>query len=197
MIDKDEYDAVLREQVARSFVKLGNSFLEAAQDDSAMDSFNEVIQRFGSSANPRLVGWTLRAFAAKATYLETRGLGSEAIRVYDHVVAVLTTLEDPDLIVRRLHAKGDRARLVARERMLGAVDANNEVLREARLVPDPRVRITVATAQLWKGISLAIDGRQTESKVTLHELINEHADSKEPSVLKCVENARSALRELG
>lgn len=175
---------------AREFVKKGVALWKQGRDENALDTFDQVVARFGDSEVLELRGIVAIALVNKGTILCDLNRLKEALTAYDQVLQRLDGSREPELLELVANAIVNKsAALIGLRRADEALAACDEVLHRFEGSQSQELLATVAHALVNKGIALGALDRSEEALTAFDEMLRRFGDSEARELLEPVASA--------
>ena len=186
--DNASDDAGVAEEAAGlELIERGSALRKKNRLKEALSVFDEVIERYGKSTPPQLLGLAAKALIRKGEIFHVLGCADEALatceevdrRYGDHQAPVVS-----ENVAVALLNKGVTLRALSRAQE--ALAANDEVDRRFGASENPNIRATVAKALCDKGITLGNLSRLQDALQVSDELVHRYGANEEQDAVIAV-----------
>jgi tetratricopeptide (TPR) repeat protein len=178
----DTSDAELRDSVALALYDKAWAFECANRHADAIAVDEELEKRFGHDAAYGLARRVADGLLLKGNELTRIGLTSEALTVYDDIVARYGARTESALRESVAIALVNKAAFVAQRRRALAIPICDEILARFGDATEPLVREQVANALVRKAHSLEVLKRDREALAVHHALRTRFAVGESPKI---------------
>jgi len=180
----------VRERVARALFTKGLTLGQLNRNEEAIQSYDEVLGRFGDAVEPTLRDLVARALFSKAVRLSQLNRVEEEIQTYDEMLRRFggaAELALRELIAQGLYNKGYAFGQLNRDEE--AIQAYSEVLRQFGEAPELELREPIARSLVSKGARLGKLNRSEEEIQSYDEVLRRFGDATELAFRELVATA--------
>jgi len=200
LLNTGVFDApTMSELVEEHLMGQGRIERDPANTDKAIEVFEEVDRRFGTSQEPEILIHVLRALSGKATALARTNRLERALRTYDDAIERFGALIAPALeveVARLLFSKAMALQNAGTQRELGdaatamkdatelqqAIETFDQVIERFGDTEAPTVQAMVAQSLISKAYLVGGQGKIDEGFSIYNDVIRRFGDSDAPLV---------------
>ena len=175
---------------ANDLIRKGSNLWDRGHPRDALDTFDQVVRRFGGSKEPGLRVAVAMALVNKGSTLGALNRPKEALAACDEVLRRFGDSNVPELVepvARALVNKG--AALFGLSRLEETLVICDEVLRRFGASAAPELLGNVAGALINRGIALSALNRPEEALTACDEVLRRFGDSGAPELAESVAKA--------
>src|SRR5258708_7190914 len=190
-------DPGLQNRAALALLNRGFVLNELNRREDAIQTYDQLLRRFGDTAEPALRERVASALLNKGVSLGELKRNEEAAQTYDEVLRRVGDATSPAL--RKLAAKALVNKGIALSELNRGEDeiqTYDEVLRRFGDATGPVVREQVAKALVYRGQTLNTLKRPQDARLSFQEVLKRFADSSDGVIQPLVEKARGGLKSL-
>lgn len=182
---KEEYDNLedVELKEARELNDQGVMLAEEGNFEKAIDIFESVLGKFGSTKNVKLIHEVARAIHNKGVTLGQLNRADEAIAVYDEIMTCFANTDEAqirELVAMAMVNKG--LTLGQLNRCDEAIAVYDEVIARFASTDETQIREQLALAIVIKGLTLGRLNRFEEEIAIYDEVIARFTDTDEPQI---------------